>query len=122
MAVDDLGALSIDELIGRYQRVASKHGEAAHGPDASVANSDADMIAAVYRELRRRSAERTLLVLLESPDLGVRSWAAAHAMEFAPDQGEPVLTALSESGVAGPIRLGAEMTLREWRAGRLRFP
>jgi hypothetical protein len=43
-------------------------------------------------------------------------------MEFAPTEGEPVLTELAESEESGFIGFDAEMTLREWRKGRLRFP
>jgi hypothetical protein len=42
-------------------------------------------------------------------------------MDFAPAEGEPVLTALSESDKSGLIGFDAKMTLREWRRGRLRF-
>ena len=79
------------------------------------------MIASVYRELRRRGAQSSLLVLLDSSEPGMRCWAAAHAMDFAPAEGEPVLTALSESDKSGLIGFDAKMTLREWRRGRLRF-
>ena len=49
-------------------------------------------IAAVYRELRRRGPDDqgALLELLQHDDAGVRLWAAAHALEFAPERGEPV--------------------------------
>ena len=44
----------------------------------------------------------------------------ADNLEFAPEQSEPVLARLAES--PGLLGFGAQMTLREWRAGRLRFP
>jgi hypothetical protein len=70
-----LEPLSTDELVGRYVPAATRHGEATLGGDRA-ANAEADLIAAVYRELRRRGAESTLLGLLDSPDKGVRSWSA----------------------------------------------
>jgi Domain of unknown function (DUF2019) len=118
----DLDGLSTEELVGVYQDAASRHGAATLGADASTGNADADIVASVYRELRKRGQESALLVLLESPDLGVRSWAAAHAMDFAPSEGEPVLAALAQSTESGLIGFSAEMTLREWRNGRLEFP
>lgn len=46
---------------------------------------------------------------------------AAHALDFAPEKGEPVLESLA--GVQGSlIGFDAEMTLKEWRKGELRFP
>ena len=60
-----------------------------------AANRNADIVAAVYRELRQRGTESELLALLDSPDPGVRGCAGAHALEFAPIDGQRVLTALA---------------------------
>jgi hypothetical protein len=47
-------------------------------------------------------------------------WAAFHALEFAPKEAVPVLEALSKSrGISG---FDAEITLKEWRKGTLKFP
>lgn len=117
--VDGLDALSTDELVARYALAAKVHGEATV-TGGQPANKEADFIAAAYRELRRRGSESALLSLLESEDENVSGWAAAHALEFAPEQSEPVLVRLAES--PGLLGFDARMTLREWRAGRLRFP
>jgi hypothetical protein len=90
-----------------------------HSGRSDVANENADRIAAIYRELRRRGAESVLLTLLNSRDEGVLAWAA-HALEFAPERGEPVLVSISER--PGLIGFDAEITFGERRSGRLRFP
>ena len=110
-----------DETIRRYREAAEAHGEATKTGDASRANASHDIIASVYRELRASGQESCLLVLLDDTNVSVRAWAAAHALEFAPEVGEPVLSAVVEED-AGLVGFDAEMTLREWRAGRLRFP
>ena len=115
--MEALDRLSVDVLIARYKSAASRHGEATLTADASTGKADADTIASVYRELRRRGSESSLLVLLDSPDLGVRAWALAHAMEFTPEEGEPVLTALADSGESGLIGFGARVAGRS-REGR----
>jgi hypothetical protein len=120
--VTDLKEWTVDDLVARYVAAASRHGAATLGSDASAANSDADVIAAVYRKLRRRGLQSLLLVLLDNADMGVRGWSAAHALEFAPSEGEVVLSALAESSEAGLIGFSAATTLREWHGGRLRFP
>jgi hypothetical protein len=57
-----------------------------------------------------------LLPLLEDSDVHVRMWAAAHALEFAPSEAEPVLASIGKlPGLAG---LSARMTLQEWQKGR----
>jgi Domain of unknown function (DUF2019) len=118
--VADLEAVPTDELVVLYRDAGRIHGEATMSGDNKVGNPKAVLIADVYRELRRRGTESVLAVLLDDPDPGVRAWAGAHALEFAPDEGEPVLEAL-EAGGYGPISFSAEMTLEVWRDGELRF-
>jgi hypothetical protein len=119
--VNALEELSVDELVGQYRAAASKHGEATLRGTPRVANRNADVVAAVYRELRRRGDERALSALLDDDDRGVRGWAGAHALEFAPSEGESVLEILAAEDF-GLVSFSAEITLEEWRAGRLRFP
>jgi hypothetical protein len=122
VAVEDLQRLSPDQLVVTYRDAAKRHGEATLSDDPSSGNADARLIGAVYAELRRRDLRSALLPLLENGDIGVRKWAAAHALDFAPDQGEPVLSEIARDDPAGILGFGAEMTLEEWRGGRLRFP
>jgi|SRR5919109_3997723 hypothetical protein len=112
----------IATLVRRYAAAATGHGKATETGDHRAANRHHDAIAGVYRDLRARGheAQTALLALLNDSDAYVRSWAAAHALEFAPERGEPVLAALVQRG--GFVGLDAEMTLAEWRQGTLRFP
>lgn len=114
--------LSDDELIERYIAAASAHHRATEEGRPTIGNKQHDIVAGVYRELRRRGdlARRRLLPLLAHPDVGVRGWAAAHALEFSPGDGEPVLAAIA--GLGGLTGFNAKMTLEEWKKGRLEFP
>jgi hypothetical protein len=109
---------SNEELVRLYERAAHDHRQAT---DAEAGNKAAHLVALIYRELRKRglAAQSLLLPLLDAPDFGVRGWAGAHALEFAPEKGEPVLEALSNE----PRSLGfsARMTLKVWREGTLKF-
>jgi hypothetical protein len=108
-----------DSLVTRYAEAASRHGEVTlAGTETRI--EDADEIASVYAELRRRDGRSALLPLLDADEPGVRVWAAAHALEFAPDKGEVVLVQLSQR--EDVIGFTAATTLDEWRAGRLWFP
>jgi hypothetical protein len=117
-----LESLDVRDLLVRYGDAAKSHRLAIDAGDHKAANRYHDAIAALYRELRQRgsAAQRELLILLRQDDPGVRAWVAAHALEFAPAEGEPVLLELSMA--PGALGMSATMTLREWRAGRLRFP
>jgi hypothetical protein len=118
----DIKASTTSSLIHAYRAAAAAHGVATDGGDYRKANRNHDLVAAIYRELRSRGDEARveLLVLLDDVDPHVRGWAAAHALEFAPDRGERVLRRLAGSG--GEVGLSAEMTLREWANGSLTFP
>lgn len=123
MIVGDGRSSESDEaLIDHYSRAAAAHSRATLEGDPKTANKNHDVIAAVYRELRQRGVEsqRRLLALFGHRDAGVRQWAAAHALEFAPAEGERVLEEIA--ALAGRAGFDAKMILREWRAGRLRFP
>lgn len=123
MTSKQLKKADIHTLITWYAAAAAAHGTASATGDYRTANKQWAIITSVYRELRSRGrdAQLALLELVSSPDDYVRSWAAAHALEFAPEVGEPVLTELANRP-RGLASFTAEMTLKEWRAGKLRFP
>ena len=110
----------MDSLVARYREAAIRHRLANTSREANKAAAE---IAGIYRELRQRgsTALERLLPLLQDQDASVRGWAAAHALQFAPQQAIAVLEELA-AGPFGPLRASASMTLREWRAGRLQFP
>ena len=109
-----------EELVQSYSRAALEHGLGTEAGDANRANAAYDTIAAIYRELRLREKQSLLLPLLSSPEPWIRHWAAAHTLESAAEHAVPVLEALGKQGRV--VGLDSKMTLREWRAGRLRFP
>jgi len=113
---------SDEALIETYRIAASDHGRASASGDYRHANRAHDRLALAYRTLRARGpgSQAKLLHLIRDRDVGVRTWVAAHALEFSPAAGEPVLVELAAQ--PGPVGFGAKMTLKEWRAGRLRFP
>jgi hypothetical protein len=114
---------SVDELLGAYRSAAKKHHAADLVGDWRTGNPQATIVFAIYREIRRRGivAQNALLSLIDDEDFGVRGWASAHALEFAPDRGVPVLEELAKTA-PWPENADAEMTLELWRKGELEFP
>ena len=112
----------LNELIRAYSEAAKVQGQATESGDYTTGNKASDLISAIYSELRRRGsdAQSALLPLLREDDPGIRLWAASHAMDFTPNDGEPVLKALIPVGKF--IGLCAKTTLEEWTKGKLRFP
>ena len=113
---------TIESLVQAYTIAAAKHGQTADDPNPETSNQQAEVIEGVYHELRERGREAQLhlLDLLDHSNPDVRLWAASHALEFAPDQGEPVLKELMDGG--GWAAVTAEITLQVWREGNLVFP
>ena len=119
---EEIQKAKASQLLSAYRDAAAAHGQATNAGDHKTANREYKTIEAVYRELRARGrdAQETLLCLLESDDSGVRLWAGSHALDFAPTAGERTLTALAnEQSLVG---FSAEMTLKSWSDGMLRFP
>jgi hypothetical protein len=113
----------VEALVRRYAEAAGQHGRATEAGDHKKANQAHEAIASVYRELRSRGleAQRALLVLLDDSEPGVRLWAASHALEFSPADGERVLSSMANVPKSF-LSFSADMTLRQWREGTLRFP
>jgi hypothetical protein len=120
MNVRSFQRASIEELVQEYEQAAVAYERALAAADHRAANRAHDRIAGAYRELRSRAAASHLLPLLKSKDENVRSCVAAHALEFAPEQGEPVLPWLAAR--PGLLRTRAEYTLKAWLEGKLNFP
>ncbi len=114
---------AVATLVEQYAEAAAAHGRATGTGDYKTANAAHETLASVYRELRRRGmeAQLALLPLLEHEDLGVQAWAGAHALEFAPGEGEQALARISEIPKS-LVSFSAKMALRQWRDGKLRFP
>ncbi|RKH94928.1 DUF2019 domain-containing protein [Corallococcus sp. AB038B] len=111
---------SIEELVQWYEESAIAHGQALDAADSRSANRAADKIIGAYRELRSRGATSQLLPLLQSKNESVRSHVAAHALEFAPEFGEPVLLWIAKR--PGFNGIAAFYALKSWREGTLKFP
>lgn len=120
MTVRNLRRASIEEIVQEYEQAAVAYGQALAAANHRAANRAHDRIAGAYRELRSRAAAAHLLPLLRSEDEYVRSCVAAHALEFAPEQGEPVL--LEFAARSGRLQTPAEYALKAWREGTLKFP
>jgi hypothetical protein len=97
-ALQSLGVIGDpDPRVSAYVEASAAHGRATVEGDSKSANDAHDRLAAVYRELRDEGQRERLLPLLNHADVAVRAWAAAHALEFAPDQGERVLGGFGET-------------------------
>lgn len=123
MTRHNLERADVDSLVAAYTEAAANQGGAIESGNHKEANRMADRLIAIFRELRDRdvTAKRRLLGLLTHPDPGVRCWSAAHALEFAPEEGQRTLEALAPIANSF-IALMAATVLKQWRRGELKFP
>jgi hypothetical protein len=111
-------AADVGSLLDEYTELAVLHGQALSEFDHKKSNQLHSRITKLYQRLRALGPDalNALLELLEHPDISVRCWAAAHALDFAPARGEPVLKKIAAEGPM-PFRMSAETVLMGWRAG-----
>ena len=123
MSGGDFSGMDVDRIVDVYAAAAAHHHGATQHGDGQGAKLAFDTVSAAYRELRARGieAQRALLPLLQHENPAVRLAAGAHALEFAPEEGEPALAELAVEDETS-LAFDAEMTLEVWRDGELRFP
>lgn len=113
-----LKKLSTEQLVEKTRSLSAERWRAIYAGKPKDGNRMFDLLVAIRRELRTRGmeAQRQLLSLLDDPNPGTRCWVAASVLEFAPDEGERVLTDLSKNA-EGLVGFSAEWTLERWKAG-----
>jgi hypothetical protein len=109
---------TVDELVQKYRDTTVAAAEAAASPRRANRLFDENLVYA--RQLAATGDGRAVIErLLDDPDMAVRMKAAAHALRWAPDRAEAVLEELAESRTNRAFE--AKMTLREYRAGRMKL-
>jgi Domain of unknown function (DUF2019) len=105
-----------------YIEFARQFGIAEREGDAPATNKAYEQLISALRELRKESdkGERFLLELLENDDLSVVTWSALYLLPLREADATAALERVAKSGVPR-IGFSAEMTLKEWRAGRLKI-
>jgi HEAT repeat protein len=108
---------TIKELVEQYRQGAIGTGDVS---DPKKANKSARRMITAYRVLRGTEEGRQALVsLLEDDEPSVRCNAAAHCLQWIPHVARHILEVLRDS--QGPFSFDAEMTLKEYDKGRLKF-
>jgi hypothetical protein len=107
----DAGRFQYEELVLNWDSALT---------DARRANNVFDELHALSTELKQTTEGRRILEsLLAHENRAVRLNAGSTCLEWAPELARPVIQALVTP--RGPHSLSAEMTLREFEAGRLKF-
>lgn len=109
---------SVASLLAQYRQAADVTDELA---DSRKQNQAAHRIHACYKALREtEEGKEGIIALMSDPNPHIRVWAAAHSLQWVPETAQAVLQALCNENVF-PYSLDAQMTLEEYRTGRLSF-
>ena len=111
-------AEAIAQLLVQYRKAADRTDDLS---DTANQNQAADQIHECYKRLRETDDGKAgIISLMSDPSAHVRAWAAAHSLQWVPDQARGVLESLCEDNVF-PYSFDAKMTLEEFENGRLMF-
>ena len=109
---------SPEALIDQFCAAASQHAASTESGDYKRGNKAHQRIIDALQQLEVQQATQLLRPLLQNPNVGTRLWTAAYLLRSNASDAEASLEAIAaQAGIHG---FDAEMTLKEWRAGRLR--
>jgi hypothetical protein len=99
---------------------ARQHGRATRDGDAAATSDAYKRITNALKELRSCAdkGESFLIESLADDDLSVVTWSALYLLPFKEKDAVAALERVAKSGMPR-IAFSAEITLKEWRAGRL---
>lgn len=116
-----LDSLAGDRVAGYRATLLEMHAlRVAGGKWAKPWNQLVNRLQSLQLELRKTPEGRTAITrFIEDENITVREWSAAYALMWEPTVAEAALEQIAASEGVGS--LGARMTLREYRSGRLRM-
>jgi hypothetical protein len=107
-----------DSALKHFREAATRHAEATEEGDFRTANKAYRELTVVRTFLQEQEAMESLALLLRDEPEGVTIWAATFLLPIMEKDAVATLEAIAAQ--PGSRRFDAEMTLREWKAGRLR--
>jgi hypothetical protein len=109
-------------LVQEYVEAARRRGEALEVGDSDRANREYDELTAIYRELKRRGrgAFGGLMAFAQDRDPNVRTAVGWALLELFPEKAKAILKEVAT--LPGLPGFSADMTLRQWEEGQLKFP
>jgi hypothetical protein len=111
-------AKSVSQLLAEYSEAADIAGDLS---DVKRQRKAAKKIHDCYKVLREsEEGRRGIMAVMSDPRPHVRSWAAAHSLQWEPENARQVLEALRNDKVF-PYSIDAEMALEQFDKGLLSF-
>ncbi|CAH2715096.1 hypothetical protein BACCIP111895_02280 [Neobacillus rhizosphaerae] len=109
----------MDERAPKFGDIAKKRWEYLNNDDSTKGNNCYDELLSIAIELRNEGKLHELGGLLDNENEGVQFEAATKLLTLNFEKAEKTLEKLTEK--KGVLPFSAKMTLRQWRAGNLKF-
>lgn len=108
--------------IEQYVEAAAAHGSHTKDGNAGACNRAYDRVILAVKALSKLPdrGEAGLLDLVDHPDESVQAWAATHLLPLREELACKTLERVAANN--GLVAFSAGITLKEWRAGRLKVP
>ncbi|WP_158306267.1 DUF2019 domain-containing protein [Paenibacillus curdlanolyticus] len=106
--------------ISKFIEASIKHREGIDQGDSRTANASYKKLYNSYVWLKENNHVSELVILLDHENEGVRCWAARYTLILNKEKAEKVLEEL-RSSLSHNVSFSAEMTLKEWEDGNLKF-
>lgn len=106
--------------LNKFVNACTLKGEYEEIGDSKNGNKQYKIIHSIYLLLKKENRLEELIELLDHENPYVRSWAAGYTLQIFPLRAEKILEELTDIK-SKPVGFNAEMTLREWRKGNLKF-
>ena len=109
----------VSQELHNFIEACIRKGEAEEVGDSRKGNKQYKTIHSVYLRLKDNNLLSELLPLLDHENAYVRLWAAAYTLQVSQPTAESTLKSLAN--LKGNIGFVAEMTLREWKNGNIKY-
>lgn len=109
----------MDARVSRFQELAKERWIYLEEGDSKNGNKCYDELLAIAKELRNEGKLNSLESLLVVDDDGVKFEAASKLLTVDNTNAEQVMVKITEK--KGTLPFTAKMTLKQWRAGNLKF-
>ncbi|MEH7348808.1 hypothetical protein [Gottfriedia acidiceleris] len=105
--------------MNKFKEIAKKRWEYLNNDDSTKGNKYYDELLSIAKDLHSENKLHELCVLLENENIGVQFESASKLLTLSIDKVVKTLETITEK--KGTLPFSAKMTLRQWRAGNLKF-
>ena len=109
-----------ENIISAYKAAAKLHGESTRSGNSDKANQAHDELQQLLKQITELGCDKDLQDLFNDEEAWVQLWAAVHTLEVNEKLACQKLQTISDASIP-LLSMNARYTLKEWKAGKLKF-